>query len=433
MIIRIKSAIPIIIFIFTILQAYTQDSYYNTSFIRNDNAVYNENIKTVLLYKSGFELSPPIIQLHSGEKLVLAFDDLDDQYKQYRYTVVHCDAFWNKSDLLQIEYIDGFTDGFIEDYKYSFNTTVPYINYFLEFPTEDMRLKKSGNYIIKVFVDSDDDENVVLTHRFMIYEPLVTVQGRVGNSVDLDLRYTHHQVNFKIFPENFRLTDSHSNLHVFVMQNGRWDNIIKNVQPRMITGNEFDYSLVNELVFAAGNEYRYLDMKTLKYNTDRMQSLQYTNEGYQVYIMTDLPRNKGNYFYLEDINGRKLIAANDTRDPYTEGDYAWVHFLLPYNYPLIEGNLYVFGALSDWQFNPGNQMRYNYDIKAYEASILLKQGYYNYEYAFLENHSQVGDVTFIEGSYWETRNEYTVFVYHRQQGETYDRMIGMGFVESAGQ
>ncbi len=125
-------------------------------------------------------LSPPIIQLGSGEKLTLAFDDLDANYKQYRYSLVHCDAFWNKSDLQQMEYIVGFMDDFIEDYKFSYNTTVPYINYFLEFPSEDMRLKKSGNYIIKVYLDSDDEENIVFTRRFMVYEPLVYREGEGG-------------------------------------------------------------------------------------------------------------------------------------------------------------------------------------------------------------------------------------------------------------
>jgi hypothetical protein len=426
--------VNLIIFLFTGTGSDAQDEpYYHDAFIRNDNATYRKNIQTVILHKAGFELSPPIIQLNTDEKLILTFDDLESGYKQYRYTIVHCDAFWNASNLLPMEYIEGFMDDFIEDYKYSFNTTVPYINYMLVFPSDDLRLKKSGNYIIRIFLDSDNEENAVFTRRFMVYEPMVTVQGRVANSVDLDLRYTHHQINFKILTGNYRFTDSYKNLHVIVMQNGRWDNIIKNVQPRMIIGGEYDYSLVNELVFPAGNEYRYLDMKTLKYNTDRMQSLQYTEDGYQVYIMTDMPRNKGNYFTEEDINGRRLIAANDTRDPYTEGDYAGVHFLLPYNYPLIEGNLYVFGALSDWQFNPANLMHYNYELKAYEARLFLKQGYYNYEYAFLANRSNIGDVTLIEGSYWETRNEYTIFVYHQQQGEYYDRLVGIGFVESVGQ
>jgi hypothetical protein len=383
-----------------------------------------------LLYKAGFELSPPIIELLSGDKLILSFDDLDGDYKQYRFTLVHCDAFWNRSDIQQMEYLNGYFDDFIDDYTYSFNTTVPYVNYMAQFPNENIRITKSGNYILRVFLGSDEDENVVLTHRFMVYEPRVTVEGRIVNSMDLNLRYTHQQVSFRILGGDFYLTDTHRNLHVAVMQNGRWDNLVTNVQPRNIISNELNYSLVEELVFPAGNEFRYLDMKTLKYNTDRMQSLQYTAEGYQVYIMTDGLRNKGNYLYEEDINGRKLIAANDTRDPYSEGDYAWVHFLLPYYPPLAEGNIYIFGALSDWQFNPSNLMHYNFDLRAYEGKMLLKQGYYNYAYAFLENNALVGDLTFIEGSYWETRNEYTVFVYYRLPGDFYDRLIGLGYFNS---
>jgi len=429
----IKNVLKIIIILFyllSVMESFSQgDTYYSTGFIRNDNKVYDENIQTVLLYKAGFELSLPIIQLYTDEKLILSFDDLDPNYKQYRFTFVHCDAFWNTSEILKMEYIDGFMDDYIEDYKFSFNTTVPYINHILEFPSERLKIKKSGNYIIKVFLDSEEDDNIVLTRRFMVYEPKVTVQGRVANSVDLNLRHTHQQINFRLLTDNYPITDSYKDLHVIVRQNDRWDNIIKNVQPRMILSNEFDYSLVNELVFPAGNEFRYFDMKTLKYNTDRMQSLQYTQEGYQVYLMTDMVRANGNYYTDEDINGRRLIAANETRDSYTEGDYAWVHFLLPYNYPSAEGNIYVFGALSDWQFNPSNLMHYNFDLRAYEAKLFLKQGYYNYAYAFLENRSMVGDLGWIEGNYWETRNSYTVFVYHRQQGEYYDRLIGIGFME----
>jgi hypothetical protein len=407
------------------------DAYYSTGFIRNDNAVYRENIRTVLLYKSGSELSPPIIQLNTGEKLVLSFDDMEANYKQYRYTLVHCDAFWNKSDLQQMEYIDGYSEDYISDYKFSFNTTAPYVNYYLVFPNDDMKIKKSGNYILKIFLDTDKDENVVFTRRFMVYDPKVTVEGKVVITTDLDIRYTHQQVAFKIITDKYYLTDSYSNLHVFVMQNGRWDNMAGNIQPRNIIGNVYDYSLLDQLAFPAGNEFRYFDMKTLKYNTDRMLSLQYDSAGYEVYLMPDMPRAKKNYYSEEDINGRKLITANETQDPSTEGDYAWVHFTLPYQYPSAEGNFYVFGALSDWQFNPSNLMKYNFEKKAYEAKLYLKQGYYNYLYAFLENRSKVGDVTFIEGSYWETENDYTIFVYHRLPGDSYDQLVGLEFVNSA--
>jgi hypothetical protein len=412
-----------------IFTCYAQDDYYNAKFIRNDNAVYRDNIQTVIIYKSGFELSPPIIQLNTPEKLVFSFDDLDGGYKQYKYTIIQCDAFWNNSSLQQMEYLDGFTEDYISNYKSSFNTTVSYVNYVLEFPTDYLKIRKSGNYILKVYLDTDKDENVVITRRFMVYDPKVNVQGKIANSVDLYLRDTHQQVNFKIITDNYYLTDAYSNLHVFVQQDGRWDNMARNVQPRMVTGNVYDYSLEEGLAFPGGNEFRYIDMKTLRYNTDRMQSLDYTENGYQVYIMTDMPRGS-NYFSEEDINGRKLISANDTHDSYTEGDYAWVHFTLPYKAPFADGNLYVFGALSEWQFNHSNLMTYNFEKKTYEASIFLKQGYYNYAYAFLPNRSETGDLTFIEGSFWQTENEYTIYVYHRQQGDLYDQLIGVGFLNS---
>lgn len=407
-----------------------RDEYFREKVVRNDNLTYRDNIQTVLLYKAGFELSPPIIQLGTADKLVLSFDDLDAEHKSFKYTLIHCDAYWNVSTLQQMEYLDGFFEDRIDDYKYSFNTTVPFVNYVLVFPTEYLRLKKSGNYIIKVYLGPDTDENVVLTRRFMVSDPKVNFTGNIGNTVDLHLRYTHQQVNFKLTPDNYQLTETHRDLHVFIQQNGRWDNMMQNIQPRLISGGVYDFSQMPGLAFEGGNEFRYFDMKTLQYNTDRMKSLQYTTEGYQVILQTDMPRAYSNFRSEEDINGRRLISVNHAQDSYTEGDYAWVHFLLPYQEPLDNGNLYVFGALSDWQFRPENLMRYNYELKAYEAKIFLKQGYYNYIYAFLENNKNTGDITLIEGSFWETENEYTILIYHRRQGDVYDQLVGVGYLNS---
>lgn len=411
-----------------LMLASQDDAYFQGNFVRNDNATYRETIQTVLLFKAGFELSPPIIQLNTDERLLLSFDDLDMSYKSYKYTLIHCDVYWNPSQLQQIEYLEGYYEDNINEYKYSYNTTTKYINYKLIFPTDYLKIKKSGNYILKVFVDSPDDQNVVITRRFLVYEPLVTVNCRINKAMDLNNRYTHQQVDFKILAPYYNITEVYRDLHVFVMQNGRWDNIIYNIRPRMITGTEYDYTMQRELAFPGGNEFRYLDMKTLKYNTDRMRSLQYQADGYHVYVLTDTPRSQGPYLTESDINGRRLISVNQARDPYTEADYAWVHFLLPYYPVLAEGNLYVSGSFSDWQYTAVNKMTYNFDLKAYEAKILLKQGYYNYAYAFLENRSKVGDITFIEGSHWETENEYAILVYHRIQGEYYDRLIGLGFI-----
>lgn len=406
------------------------DAYYKEKFIHNEDAIYKDNIHTVLLYKKGFELSPPIIQLNTDEQLFLCFDDFDTDVKQYRFTFIHCDAYWRTSGIMTMEYLEGFMEDYINDFKFSVNTTRSYTNYQVVFPTDYMKIKKSGNYILKVYNETDDDENVIFTRRFMVTDPKVDVLARVVKTTELTERYTKQQVDFKIVTTNYPITEPYRDLRVVILQNFRWDNAIMNIQPRMILGHELDYSQNPDIVFEAGNEFRYFDMKTLKYNTDRMLGIQYDRQGYQVYLLPDVVRAGKNYRSEEDINGLRLIAMNEGYDPYIEGDYAWVHFYITYPYPVAEGNIYVAGVLTNWQFNGKSKMIYNPGQGAYEASILLKQGYYNYAYAFLPNHSQTASLGYVEGSFWETQNEYVILVYHRRQGDFYDQLVGIQYLES---
>ena len=406
------------------------DEYFIENYVRNEDLAYKPNIATVLLHKSGFELAPPIIRLGSDERLILSFDDFDGDVKQYKYTLIHCDADWNTSQIQQMEYLEGFMEDDIDDYQFSLNTTRSYTNYILEFPTDYLKIKKSGNYLLKVFDKTNEDARVIITRRFMVTDPKVEVIGKVSKTLNLDDRYTHQQIDFVVNSAGYPITEPYRDLFVIVLQNGRWDNAIRHIQPRSVSGSSLDYSMNEKIVFSAGNEFRYFDMKTLKYNTDRMISIEYTREGYQVYLQPDAPRYDKSYRTEPDINGRRLIAANEAFDAYSGGDYAWVHFYLSYPAPLSYGSFYVFGGLSDWQFRPACLMKYDPAKGAYEASILLKQGYYNYAYTFLPNGSYSGDLEMVEGSFWEAENEYTILVYHRRPGDFYDQLVGLRFLDT---
>jgi hypothetical protein len=89
-------------------KAQSDIEYYKKDFIRNDNYIYKDNIKTVLLYRDGWEMSDPVIRLNSDEKLRLSFDDLDADVKNYNYTITHCDAGWQTSDIQKSDYINVF-------------------------------------------------------------------------------------------------------------------------------------------------------------------------------------------------------------------------------------------------------------------------------------------------------------------------------------
>jgi hypothetical protein len=392
----------------------------------NENRVYATRIKTVLLHKEGFEMSAPVMRLGSLEQLRLSFDDLDPDLKRFRYTIRHCEADWTTSaELMITEYIDGFQDDPINDFAYSYNTTTNYTHYSLVFPTSNLRPKISGNYIIIVYLD--DPANVILTWRFMVAEnsPLaITGNARQANNV-AD-RFTRQQVDFTLEYNGMTINDPTRELKIVVTQNDRWDNAVRGLTPRFVRGSSLDYTDVPQCLFDGGNEFRPFDIKSLLYNSERIRKIDYSKEGYQVYLLDDQRRTFKNYVTDKEINGRKLIKnevyANNSD---IEADYAWVHFFLPFEAPLGNGQLHILGAVTDWQLNDSSRMNYDFQRKGYEKTLFVKQGYYNYLYVFKDNKTGKADFSLIEGNHWETENEYTVWVYFHPAGNQYDRLIAV--------
>lgn len=402
------------------------DDYYVKSFIRYEDRTYKENIKTVQLYKEGWPLSSPLIQLDSDEKLFLSFDDLSDNIKTYKYTVIHCDADWKPSDMLKNEYIDGFQDDYISDYGSSFNTLVKYYHYSLSFPTENLRITKSGNYLLKVYTDEDTENNLVLTRRFMVFEQKVGINGKVKRATKIEDQDYKQEVDFEITYPNYNIQDPYSDLSVVITQNDRQDNAIRSLKPKYVKNNILDYDYEDDNVFSGGNEFRRFDIVSVKFISERIHRIFLDSAGYQIYLLPDVRRSFTTYASAMDINGKKLVKTTETvKDPDLEGEYAYIHFTLPYPEPLSNGNLYIFGALTDWQFQKEAIMKYNYQKRAYEGVLFLKQGYYNYQYVFLENTKSVGDETVAEGSHYDTENDYTIYVYNKESGTSYDKLIAV--------
>ncbi|TVQ85866.1 MAG: DUF5103 domain-containing protein [Bacteroidetes bacterium] len=400
------------------------DDYYQEDYLRYSDFVYSNNIKSILFNQKGWELSPPIIELNSSERLVLQFDDLDGDFKNYSYTIIHCNAFWQPSDLMEFEYIEGFFEDRLNDFAFSRNTRVAYTHYMLEFPNHNMRPKLPGNYILKIFRDGDRDD-LVLTRRFMVYEPLITIQANVKQATNLRYRDIKQEINFSINTNRYNITNPFRDLKVVVTQNGRWDNAIFNVRPRLVQGDMLIYDLEDEVLFMGGNEFRNFDIKSLRHRSLRVKEINPVGRGWEVKLFPDRNRRFMRYTTSDDINGRFLIKNDDFPDDMLESDYAWVHFTLPHTGAISEGNVYVAGKLTDWTFTSRNRMEYNYRDSQYELKLLLKQGFYDYLYAFLEDGSELADPSIFEGSHSIAENEYTIYVYYRKPGELFDSLIGL--------
>ena len=395
------------------------------------NAVYHDEIKSVQLYRDGNELSNPVYELGSDAHLVFKFDDLSEDVKNYSYTLIHCDANWNESYIQQSEYIDGFANNPVSDYAMSFNTTVKFVNYQVQIPNENCKPKYSGNYALVVFEDNDR-QNLVLIHRFYVVEPLVRIDGLVKRATFDPFNGDNQEVNFKIYNDRLKLLNPGEDIKVVLMQNRRWDNAVSDLKPSFIGENVLQYDYTKKNVFPGGNEFRYFDIRTNRHNGENVGRIEFFRPYYHVTLLPDAVRSNKAYSTYKEMNGNFVIESQDrVTDFNTECDYEFVHFFLPMESQLVGGSVYVFGALTDWNVNKTNEMKWNFEKAGYELTLLLKQGYYNYEYVYVPEGGKKVDSSNLEGTFFITENDYQIFVYYHDQASRYDRLVGFVIVNSA--
>jgi hypothetical protein len=395
------------------------------------NRIFTDRIKTVQLFKEGWNLSHPVMKLRSSDRLILQFDLMGSEPDTYYYSFIHCDKDWKKSGIYPADYMEGLTENQIEEYKPSFNTTVSYYHYKLTFPNDRTDIKLSGNYILIVYPAGETDKPV-LTRRFMVTEDVVRLSATAQRPQMTDSYNTGQQVDFTINYSGMNISDPYRDISSFILQNGQWINAKRNLKPDLVGNNELKYSsLSDKNIFTGGNEFRYFDIRSIRYQSEYVRKIDFTGNNYHVFLFPSENREFKPYFYWQDFNGKYYVAIQEGRDMETEADYVWVYFTVPSKYKVTGGNMYVTGALSDWAFNIISLMTYDPVKAEYQCSMLLKQGWYNFEYIFLKNGDKTAEPSVFEGNHYETENDYLILVYYRNPRDRYDRIIGSLIVNSA--
>jgi hypothetical protein len=387
---------------------------------------YVPNITSVQFHLRGLALTYPIIDLGSQNVLQFSFDDLDNQIKNYRYTIIHCNADWQPSELTDMEYIDGFTEARIEDFNYSFNTLVNYVHYELFLPNRDMAWTKSGNYLL-VVSDRDNNEEVVITRRFAVVDPIVKTTAMFVTANDVSKIRTHQEIDFIVNYEGLRVRNPQQDVRATVVQNWRFDEAIQDLKPMFVRRNELIFDYQDKVVFPGGNEFRFFDLRSLQTTRNNVALIERRENRYEVTLHSDRKRMNDPYIFFNDINGQYTIENIPARDPRLRADYADVLFTLESALPRLDGSYYLFGAISDWAIKEEFKMVYNPAVSAYVIKRLLKQGFYNYAYAFVPNGTKKIQIEMdeTEGNWFEATNDYTIFIYHRPFGSRYDHLVGV--------
>ena len=386
--------------------------------------IHNDRIQSLQVIANDDFMALPIIELGNG-KIDIDFDDMTHEYRRYAYKIEHCEANWSKSEeLFESNYISGFATGnTIDDVEESLLTNTLYTHYHLTIPNGQCRLKMSGNYKLTVY-DDNDDEKPVFTACFMVAEPKGKQMG-VGLSVttntDLSINREHQQVEMQLnYGNNYRVTNPQEQLKTVVMQNYRWDDARWNVKPQYVNVDGLTWNHNRNLIFLAGNEFRKFEILSTDVATMGIESIRWQDDQFHAYVFTDEPRP--NYLYDEDANGAFLIRNSDNVEINNTSDYMMVHFRLKCP-RRNDGEVYVSGTWTNNRLLPRYRMEYNEETQTYETVVLLKLGYYSYQYLLVRNDGTTVNMP-TEGNYFQTENQYRALVYYREPGGRTDLLVG---------
>ena len=392
--------------------------------------VYKDNIKCVRFHMYGDQESIAIYNLNSGDQAELNFDDLDGNVKSYYYTYQLCDYNWKPVDISPFMYIKGFTQQRITTYRYSSISYTKYTHYQAMLPDRNTQLTMSGNYLLKVFLDGDTSK-LVFTRRLLVLDQKVALTGNVVQPLTPQWFRTHQKLQFNANITGLNSFSAAQQVKVVILQNNRWDNALKDVAPTFVRGVNLEYNTENNCIFPAGREWRWLDLRSFRLQSDRVDHADYKKTSTDIYVRTDADRSNERYVYYRDLNGMFLVANSENINPYWQSDFATVHFSLaaPGNQPYADKDVYLAGQLTDYAFNDKTKMVFNAEKGLYECTAFLKQGYYSYTYILVDKKNPQIKTT-MDGDYWEAENSYTILMYYKAFNDRADQLIGVAHIDS---
>ncbi len=403
---------------------------YNFLHAQTPDSIYVNNITTVRLYNYGNQLAMPVINLNSNDQVELHFDDLDADVKYYYYTYQLCNSDWKPANLGQFDYIKGFTQLRITNYRFSSIAYKRYTHYQAVLPDRNSYPARSGNYLLKVYLDGDTSK-LAFTKRLMVVDNKAAIAARVTQPFAPEFFHTHQKLQFTVDVKGLNSFDAAQQIKVVVLQNYRWDIAMRNLTPAFIRGTTLEYNSENSGIFPAGKEWRWLDIRDFHLQSDRVLTADYKKNSTNIFLKPDGPREGQRYVYYRDSNGMSIIEAIRGINPFWEADYATVYFSFvpPNGIAYTNKDIYLFGQLTNYNLADSLKMVFNPEKGKYETHLLMKQGYYDYTYIAADKNNR--DIhNELDGNYYETENLYTILVYYKSFISRADELIGVATFDS---
>ena len=382
------------------------------------------NIKTVSFLQNNQNVVP-LFELRAG--FLFQFDDLFGNEADYYYEIVHCDYNWVPTNIPKQEYLKGFDGQRIQEYQNSLNTLQIYSHYKLPIPNQFTQLLLSGNYVLKIL---DENKEVVLSRKFILYEDLVTIPIQIKRARTANYLEYKHNIEFSVKSQLINFQNPLKNIKVVLLQNGQFNTAIKNIAPQYTIGNELIYRYDTQTQFWAGNEFLYFDNNDIRAASNNVSRIDSSNGIYNSNLYTNNARANYPYSVAPDVNGNFVVRNIRAEKNEIEADYAWVYFSLSAPAFMANKDIYITGMFNNYSLSPEYKMDFNVKQNTYEKAVLIKQGFTNYQYQIADAKGTIDAENAIDGNFWQTENDYSILVYYRENTDRYDRVIGKATANS---
>ena len=402
--------------------------YYADKTLRYQDFTYDPAVRSVQCYVATSQQNqvflPPVVALGQSAAIALEFDVLGAQSQRYTSRLIHCDANWQPSVLTDMQFLNEINEFLVTDYRVGTGTKVPYFHYRLRAP----QVKLSGNYLLVV---QSPGGVPVVSRRLLVYENQVQVGLKPGIVIGGQERFTLQQLDFSISYASVNLVNPAAEVKVLLRQNFRWDNAKYNLRPTFVRDAErrLEYQYFNfENAFPGLSEYRYFDTRSVQAVGLGVLHVDPRTTPATVELQPETSRATLAYNQYQDANGQRVFESREYGNGDVNADYADVTFQLKAAQP-APGPVFAFGAFSDWQLKDEFRLAYDEARQLYTGHALLKQGYYNYDFAVAGARGTAPNEAYFEGTHYETENQYDLLVYYRPPGTRADLLIGYQTVD----
>ena len=388
--------------------------------------IISQDLKSLTFSTRSLILAEPCYNLGSGNPVDINFDLLRNNPETIQYELIHCDRNWKKSYISSINAIDGFDVNYIENQNISYGSVEQYINYSFQLPNENTNFLISGNFIIKIYVEGEN-ENPLAVIKFFVSEQISNLKFKIDESSNVEeSKYLQaYELECSYNPNN--IMDPFSNIYINIQQNHQDFDQQWISGPSFIKENKLVFLPSDSQTFNGGNEFRFFDMSSFRIGSQKIDKIYFNDTTFQILLKEDEKRSYKQYLQYKEMNGRFFIRTYDNDQADFQSEYGWVQFRLPMR-KLVNDSIYIYGQISNWAIDDRFLMKYDSLSKSYFNKSILKQGYYNYIYVV--KNSQEISTRKIEGSHFETSNEYVVKIYYEDPLNLYDRILCYNLVKS---